>query len=147
MKVRKWTKSDLIQISNLEKECFEDFWTLDMFESTLNTYNTIPLLCEIESKIAGYILVAYVKGDDVADLMNIAVKKNFRRKGIADKLIENAVLIAKDKGIKTLFLEVRVGNIPAQNLYKKHNFKATNVREKYYDNQEDALVMAKSLED
>lgn len=50
--------------------------------------------------------------------------------------------IAKEKGAKTMTLEVRVSNHIAQSLYRKLGFQNGGIRKSYYtDNHEDALVM------
>lgn len=77
-----------------------------------------------------------------AEIQDILVDKNFRRKGYAQLLIN--WLIKETKNNK-IFLEVRRGNINAINLYKKCNFKAVNIRKKYYSDGEDACIMCLEL--
>jgi ribosomal-protein-alanine N-acetyltransferase len=51
-------------------------------------------------------------------------------------------------GCKKIFLEVRVSNSPAIELYNKTGFKRVSIRKNYYrlpDGREDALVMSKRL--
>ena len=56
--------------------------------------------------------------------------------------LEKALL---EKNIEKIFLEVRLSNLPAQNLYIKNGFNRINVRKSYYSDGEDAVVMAKEL--
>ena len=83
---------------------------------------------------------------DEAHIMNIAVKNDFRRKGIADGMLCFMMSYAKEKGAAKMFLEVRRGNLPAQALYLKHGFNVLTVRKNYYsDNGEDAIIMTAEL--
>ena len=75
---------------------------------------------------------------DVIELVRIGVLKEYRNKGIAYKIIEEAI-----RGIsKNIILEVREKNEPAINLYKKIGFKEISKRKSYYkDTGEDAIIM------
>jgi ribosomal-protein-alanine N-acetyltransferase len=90
--------------------------------------------------LAGFIVVWTI--EDEAHVGTVAVDKEFRRQGIAQKLISTAIQEAKDRGAQKVFLEVRAGNLPARALYQKLGFVDFDLRKKYYcDNQEDAIIM------
>lgn len=62
---------------------------------------------------------------------------------LMEKLIEKA-LEKEDRH----YLEVRMGNRPAQALYHKYGFKAEGIRKNYYpDTKEDAIIMWKYFPD
>lgn len=86
-----------------------------------------------------YIIVA-----DEAQIIDIYVEPEKRRKRLAEKTLRDW-LAGLPSGTKVI-LEVRVGNIPARNLYAKLGFKTLYTRKNYYKNPvEDALVMSLSL--
>jgi ribosomal-protein-alanine N-acetyltransferase len=73
------------------------------------------------------------------------VKSSFRKQGIAANLVTYILEKLKNK-VKTCYLEVRVSNLPAINLYKKFGFKICNLRKNYYLlPKEDALIMKLEL--
>ncbi|MGD0611172.1 MAG: ribosomal protein S18-alanine N-acetyltransferase [Anaerolineales bacterium] len=79
---------------------------------------------------------------DEAHIATIATHPDFRRQGIGDKLLLQALTAARAEGAKLAFLEVREGNPAAQSMYSKHGFEVTGRRPRYYrDNNEDALLM------
>ena len=83
---------------------------------------------------------------DEAHIATIATHPDFRRQGIGERLMIEALLQARQEGARYAFLEVRAGNLSAQTLYKKYGFITTGVRPRYYkDNDEDAILM--DLED
>jgi len=83
---------------------------------------------------------------DEAHIATIATLPDFRRQGIGERLLIEALLAAREEGARHAFLEVRAGNLAAQTLYKKYGFITTGVRPRYYqDNNEDAILM--DLED
>ena len=82
------------------------------------------------------------RAGDEGELLQIAVCKSARRRGIADKLMLEALGFAKARALKSVFLEVRKSNESAAALYEKHGFKPVRTRMDYYsDPVEDAIVM------
>ena len=75
------------------------------------------------------------------EIENIAVTAAARRQGVATRLLQHAIEVARDRGGRVLFLEVRESNHPALRLYEKHGFTLAGRRRAYYvDPVEDALV-------
>ena len=80
-----------------------------------------------------------------ADIEGIVVDKEFRNKGYAIELLDFAQAELKNQGVEKIFLEVRKSNQPAKSLYLKKGYKEISVRKKYYNDGEDAVVMAKEI--
>ncbi len=76
------------------------------------------------------------------EIYNIAVKKNFRRKGIGQRLLQNLLSRAVLYRRAVLWLEVRQSNVEAINFYRANNFKIALQRKDFYRRPtEDAFVM------
>ena len=81
------------------------------------------------------------------DMMNVAVSPEFRRKGIAEALVNALVEALKEQGSHCLTLEVRASNHPARALYEKLGFSHIGTRKNYYRNpKEDGLILRKEWE-
>jgi tRNA threonylcarbamoyladenosine biosynthesis protein TsaB len=81
-----------------------------------------------------------------AELLNLAVLPGERRRGVATALLEAATEALQRQGIRRLWLEVRSSNAAAISFYKKHLFRVTGARPRYYrDPQEDALMMERNI--
>lgn len=79
---------------------------------------------------------------DEAHIGTIATHPDYRRRGVAEALMRQALRDSARQGATQALLEVRRGNLPAQALYRKFGFITTGVRPRYYqDNQEDAFLM------
>ena len=144
MTIRRWKYEDILAISNMEKECFpEEPWSFQMLAASFATENFFGVVAEDGGEVVGYggITVAA----DSADIDNVAVTEAFRRSGIGRSIIDNLLDIAKEHGAKKVFLEVRVSNSPAMELYLRCGFKGVYARTRYYPDGEDCLVMAKEL--
>jgi ribosomal-protein-alanine N-acetyltransferase len=91
-------------------------------------------------QVVGMIVVWYIM--DEAHIATIATHPNFRRMGIARRLLAQALAEGAAQGAVKAFLEVRRSNLAAQALYQSFGFVVTGVRPRYYlDTQEDALLM------
>lgn len=79
---------------------------------------------------------------DEAHITSIAVKPDFRRRGLGELVMLALFEVGLRLGARWLTLEVRIGNLSARHLYEKLGFKQTGIRPRYYtDNNEDAVVM------
>jgi len=144
MKIRRWKYEDILRISEIEKECFpQEHWSYKMLASSFQTENFIGVLAEDEGDILGYggITVAA----DCADIDNVAVAEPFRKSGVGKAIIAKLTELAAARGVKKVFLEVRVSNSVAMELYLKSGFSGLYARTRYYPDGEDCLVMVKEV--
>lgn len=131
-------------VYNLSKECFAIPWTLDSITNELNNPLAKYIIAEnLETnEVIGFVGVWIVVGE--GDITNIAVNPKYRKHGVASNLLLNLLDICKSLNCNDITLEVRESNIPAQNLYKKFDFKEEGIRKGYYsDNGENAIIMWK----
>ena len=74
--------------------------------------------------------------------MAIAVRESYRRRGLGEMLLADAIELALSNDQESVTLEVRRSNVSALNLYQKLGFRAAGVRPRYYtDPVEDALIL------
>ena len=140
MKIVSMCAEDAKELAELDKEVFSVPWSeksfLEEFENRLAVY----YIAKEENKIIGYAGFWHVA--DEGDITNIAVKQEYRRKGIASRLIETIIKEADRRKLLLLTLEVRELNAAAIKLYEKFGFKIIGKRKRYYTNPaEDALIM------
>ncbi|MEC9492385.1 ribosomal protein S18-alanine N-acetyltransferase [Flexistipes sp.] len=123
-------------IAEIEKENFQKPWSYNsIYEEFMNQDSAIYVFLE-KNQVAGYLIYRWML--DEVELLDISVKKDFRRCGIADRLME--FLIEQSKSCH-IFLEVRQDNAPALNLYKKKGFRKIGLRKNYYSQGIDGFVM------
>ena len=141
IRVRIAKSSDLDDIYDLDVQTFAMPWSKEALSyDILENDNAFVIVAEYEGEFAGYADIWTVL--DEADLNSIAVRVDFRRKGIGDAIMLAMTEMLSANGVATINLEVRVSNMPAIKLYKKYGFKECGVRPGYYlDNGEDALIM------
>ena len=94
----------------------------------------------INRRILGYAVLWFVA--DEANLLHVAVASDARRSGLGGRIIDHAIALARTKNIAQFVLEVRASNAPAIALYRRYGFEDVTKRSGYYDDGEDARVMA-----
>lgn len=140
--LRKMQSEDIPLVAKLEKECFSSPWTEDGLSAETENPSAEFFVLEAESTLAAYMGMHIVL--DECYITNVAVKKDFRKRGFGKALVENALTVAKEKGCAFISLEVRVSNLPAIALYEKCGFERVGERKNFYTAPtENALIMTK----
>ena len=145
MNIRKAKISDLEAIKEIEDESFINPFSKEdlLYEISQNPVSNF-LVLEKDGLVVGFL--DYWVTFDSATIDQIAVKKSERNQGFAKILLEKSINDLKELGEVSFFtLEVRASNEPAINLYKSFDFQKVTIKEKYYDDGEDAIYMIKGL--
>jgi len=144
--LRRMQSADIAEVHALEEEVFPTPWSINsyQFEVERNAASKPWVLLTDDGQgkttIAGYV-VPWLLVDEV-HIANIAVAPQFRRLGLARKLMRHSLFEASQDGAVSASLEVRASNAAAQALYKELGFIEVGRRKHYYHNNgEDALLM------
>ncbi|RZA00279.1 MAG: ribosomal-protein-alanine N-acetyltransferase [Moraxellaceae bacterium] len=144
LSLRLLSAEDIDSVMTIERRAHSHPWRQSSFEDCLKGRQRC-WLAESKSQIVGYVVVTHGGGD--AELLNVAVSPKVQRKGIGSALIQHAINCVKGHA-DMLFLEVRVSNQKAIELYSKEGFFELGHRKNYYpttNGHEDALLMASQL--
>ncbi|MBM3147617.1 MAG: tRNA (adenosine(37)-N6)-threonylcarbamoyltransferase complex transferase subunit TsaD [Actinobacteria bacterium] len=127
----------------IEKASFPSPWAREaMIEELARTRDSVFLTVELGGRLLGYASAWVYAGE--AHVMNVAVEPAFRRRGVAEALLQALLLRSAEMGARLAYLEVRPSNAPAIALYRKLGFEPYGRRPDYYaDTGEDALLMVK----
>jgi ribosomal-protein-alanine N-acetyltransferase len=140
--IRPMLVDDIPQVHKIEKSIFSMPWSKKSFEDSIKNKNTIYLVALINQCIVGYCGI-YLCGEQ-ADISNVAVDKEYRRKHVAEQLLESILEEAMNRGVRDVILEVRESNVPAISLYESLGFTEEGIRKNYYKSPtENALIMWK----
>ena len=102
----------------------------------------------LERKADNHVLAfcEVLRGVDEAEILNIETLPSHRRQGLAQNLLQEAMVWAQTNQRSSILLEVRTSNIAAIALYTKLGFQTISTRKRYYADGEDALVMKCSIQ-
>jgi ribosomal-protein-alanine N-acetyltransferase len=142
VEIRRLQLRDLGAIEEIERASYPTPWSRSMFAGEIGKPTSLCLgaFDGETDRLVGYMIVSrYV---DAWHVMNVAVSPQHRRRGIAQRLLNELFVRTGGDDRRGYTLEVRVSNADAIALYEKLGFRSHGVRRGYYtDNREDALIM------
>ena len=142
MEITRLNDNHVEAIARLEKMCFSDPWSVNSITSEVHNPLSLWLVALEDGHLIGYVGSQSVLG--WADMMNLAVDPDHRRKGVAEQLVLELIRQLKENQVTCLTLEVRLSNASAISLYTKLGFCEVGRRPGYYHNpREDALILRK----
>ncbi|XOB63131.1 GNAT family N-acetyltransferase [Campylobacterota bacterium DY0563] len=136
MKISKASKKDIKKLFEIENKIFKD----DIMMMRLSSFyyhveKNFLYKVEVDNQLVGYIL--WLKRKRFFRLYSLAVLEEFRKLGLATKLLDFSLEKLKKKDLQ---LEVRVSNEKAIKLYEKYGFKKVKILKKYYENEDGVLM-------
>jgi ribosomal-protein-alanine N-acetyltransferase len=170
--MRPMAEADIAQVADIEAESFPTTWPRTAYKRELSnrlaryvvlvdrSHPTVTVPAKRKSRfsfgpfrpketplpvsndyIVGYVGIWLMV--DEAHVVAIAVRESYRRRGLGEMLLAEAVETALSNAQENVTLEVRRSNTSAQALYEKYRFLKVGVRKRYYsDNHEDAIIMS-----
>ena len=140
------TLDDIPALLAIERRCFAtDRLSRRSFRHLLTRGNAVTLLDEADDRIRGYVLLLFSRGTSMARLYSIAVDREFGRRGVADRLLEEAETAALERDCVSMRLEVRRDNPASLALFHRHGYRQFEEAPDYYEDHMTALRFEKRL--
>ncbi len=139
--IRRFTPADLSRVYQIETESFKDPYHPIFLMNLYELYSDTFFVAEWAGRITGYIIARKV--GDKGHIIAIAVARDFRNRGIGRVLMETVEKALVEKGVREIWLEVRVSNKAAIKFYRKLGYCEAGVQELYYADGEAALILKK----
>ncbi len=141
MNIRRAVADDATMIAAMEEEYFSDPWTRkDIFTYICSEGGMSFVATDDDGAVIAYMLGRVIAPE--GEIYRIAVDEQYRRRGVAYRLLSFALKTERGRGLECTFLEVRSRNTAALGLYKEFGFESIGIRKNYYkDPSDDAIVM------
>ena len=145
--IRPATERDLLEIMNIEHECFAtDAWLSETMHYELLANHTHYFVLLEGDRVLGYAGLSKLPSSEQSDVQTIAVRPSARGRGFGRALMDQLLNTAITERASEVFLEVRADNPVAQRLYESLGFKQIDLRRAYYQpDGVDAVVMRLEL--
>jgi [ribosomal protein S18]-alanine N-acetyltransferase len=134
LKIEAASIKNLDTFYRIELQCFkEEAFAKQQIGYLLTDYNTISLEAKADSETAGFI-IAQIEYEDreFGHIVTLNVAPNYRKKGVATKLLTEVEGYLKQRGVSECRLEVREDNHAAIKLYHKLGYETVGKLERYY---------------
>ena len=140
MKIRRATLKDLVSIQKMEGQIFNNPWSNKSIRNELKRgSNSLNLVAEMDQKMIGYFFAHLL--DNEIHILNIAIDVTYQHQGYGKQFFKEILENYLQYG--DVYLEVKQSNFPAINLYLNFGFEEIDIREAYYADGEDAVIMVK----
>ncbi len=152
--IRQFKPSDLDSVIHINRICLPENYSPFFFMDVYERYPAAFIVAEQEAKLVGYIMcrietgfssLSFLGVSKKGHVVSIAVLPEYQHEGIGTALMKEAMKNMHLYKAKECYLEVRITNTPAVNMYKKLGFQIARVSDGYYADGENAYVMAKKL--
>ncbi len=100
---------------------------------------------EVDGLVRGYADVLARPWQGAAQIVNLAVERDARRRGVGTALVQQARRWAVEQGLRTLLAEATTKNYPALCFYRQLGFRFCGFNDHYYANRDIALFFAQTL--
>ncbi|MEB3757544.1 MAG: ribosomal protein S18-alanine N-acetyltransferase [Desulfurococcales archaeon] len=156
--IRPVLPSELVVVKGINEAVLPENYPTFFYYDVYRNWGDVFLVALCDGRIVGYIMnrietkidrsnILLWKTVKVGHVISIAVLPEYRNRGLGSRLLEKAIdLMKQNYGIKKVYLEVRISNEVAINLYKKFGFTIKERIPRYYRDGEDAYLMEKELE-
>lgn len=134
-------------LAALHRACFpDDPWEAAALTRIMALSGGFGWLASEDEEPVGFILVRDLGNE--CEVLSLGVAPLWRRRGVAQELLQTAVNEAARRNLPSMVLEVAVDNDPATDLYRTAGFVAVGRRARYYrrpDGRVDAMILRLAL--
>jgi [ribosomal protein S18]-alanine N-acetyltransferase len=130
-------------IEEIEQASFPEPWRREFFRSEIAAEGRFNLIARRDRTVVGFMFSMWIF--DELHVNKIAVTASERRQGIAETLMDRCFEFARERDVRSIFLEVRQSNLGAQAFYRRLGFTSSYIRPRYYPDGEAAVVMMLTL--
>jgi ribosomal-protein-alanine N-acetyltransferase len=151
--IRQFTMDDLSEVVTINRACLPENYPRSFFT---HVYSSAPEAFRVAvtgTKVVGYVMARLEDSMNFlkrsrkkkGHIISVAVLPQYRRKGLANQMLIEALDALKNADAEECYLEVRESNISAINLYEQIGFIKIRTIPHYYKDGESALLLSKSL--
>ena len=143
--IRKMRPEDVDAVVAIETESFSSPWRRETFLELMDRPTAEALVMDHgDDGVVGYAVLWCIL--DQGELANVAIASRMRGRGLGRQLLSRALDVGRERGVQTVFLEVRESNARALGLYHSFGFAEVGHRRGYYDHpKEDARILMARL--
>ena len=152
--LRQFSPSDIDRVIYINRVCLPENYSTHFFMDLFKKFPETFIVAEEDGEAVGYIMCRIESGlpslrsfelPRKGHIISVAVLPQYRGRGIGYSLVQRALERMAHYRAKECYLEVRVSNTAAVNLYKKLDFKTTRTVRGYYADGENAHIMSREL--
>ena len=153
--VRPFRTEDLNAVVQINLTCLPENYNRSFYLTLYYRFPKTFVVAVTDQKVVGYIMCRMELGFSEihrfnlvkkGHIVSVAILPKYRRKGLGNAILTQALEGMRGYNVKEGYLEVRVSNQPAIDLYSKLGFSISKTSRHYYKDGEDAYIMVKEIQ-
>lgn len=140
VRIREARPEDLQTVLGIEYKCFPDPYPINLLKRLHLMHPDGFLVADAEGVVVGYV-IGVLRWGETGHVLAIGVPPNYQRNRVGTMLLKSIIDHLRNKGAKTVRLEVRKSNQAAQQFYKNMGFIEREQILYYYEDGETAIAM------
>jgi len=144
IKIRKFQPNDMFPVIKLASETLTENYNPSIFNYFYETFPQGFIVAEKHHKIIGFIVGVPIN-NKTSKILMLSILESQRRQNIGSELLKEFIIETTLNNLKKIELEVRIDNNKAIKFYQKNGFKIIEKIKNFYQNQEDAYTMRKTI--
>lgn len=137
--IRKFKPQDFQWVIDIERKVFDEHDPY-LYMQFYETYPESFIIAEINGFVVGYV-AGFMAKEGVGRVFSLAVHPMYQNRGVGGNLLKEVIWVLQRFGVNEIILEVRSGNIKARRFYERYGFRQIGIKEKYYNDAENACLM------
>jgi ribosomal-protein-alanine N-acetyltransferase len=137
--IRKFRPQDFQWVVDIERKVFNEHDPY-LYMQFYETYPETFIVAEINGFVVGYV-AGFLAKEGIGRVFSLAVHPSYQNRGVGGGLLKEIIEIFRNMGVVEIILEVRSGNVKARRFYERHGFSQIGIKEKYYNDAENACLM------
>ncbi len=148
--IRQATPLDAGYVGSLSKEVFKKYGPYEnILPGWLESGITLSFIAIKEKRPVGFAMLGQISQKShlsgMLELLAVAVEPANHGLGIGDLLMEEVERTSVKQEVEKIILHTAVKNLPGRRLFDKHGFRPLKLKENFYPEGQDALLMYKDL--
>ena len=144
LKVRLFNPRDMFAVIKLASDTLPEQYNPSLFNFFYETYPQGFIVAELSHKIVGFV-IGVKTNPETSKILMISVSKEHRKQNVGSELLKRFLDEILSEKTQKIELEVRTDNKKAIKFYQKHGFEIVDKISNFYQNDEDAYTMQKSI--
>jgi len=139
-RIRAFRPEDISELVSITEESFQAAsWSRESYEELCKSEGFLAFVSERAGSVSGFVVGRQVA--DEGEILNVAVRRENRRKGKGQALLSAVLEQLHRRGVRRVYLEVRESNETGISFYQEQGFAKTGRRPGYYREPEEAAVL------
>ena len=140
LEIQRLNVQSMEKIIAFDKLCFPtDFWKEEDWKELLEDERAVYYAAMDGERIAGDVFIYNWKGEqDYVKIMNVAVHPEYRRQGLAQRLLNHVTDEMRKVDMKRFCGETRASNQAMQRTFEACGYRLNRVEEGYYQNPDES---------